>query len=143
VEEHLERADFENLEPRLKLLSSSPTASNSNFSSRKKVLMENQLDLTEQEMDYYEELVNSLAEKLEKVTQEKTDLQLKNSSLTESVNNLDEERRVLIARNDEFVEMLARKELEMTHFMKVEVFRRIAFVLNMLVGEGVVYGIFC
>jgi predicted nuclease with TOPRIM domain len=141
VEEHLERADFEILEPKFKLLSSSPTASNSNFSNRKKVLMENQLDLTEQEMDYYEELVNSLAEKLEKVTHEKTDLQPKNSSLTENVNNLDGERRLLTARNDEFVELLAQNELEMTHLRKVEVFRLIAFVLNVLVGEGVVYRI--
>jgi hypothetical protein len=40
----------------------------------KKVSMENNLELNQNELDYYEEIVNDLAEKLEFVTKERDDL---------------------------------------------------------------------
>ena len=42
---------------------------------QRSVFMENQLDLNESEMEYYEHIVNDLADKLEKVQEEKDDLQ--------------------------------------------------------------------
>ncbi len=62
------------------------------------VFMENQLDLNESEMEYYETVVNDLADKLEKMQEEKDDLQAISASLGERLQKLSQHKDEAVVR---------------------------------------------
>jgi hypothetical protein len=72
---------------------STPTALNlSGQSKQRSVFMENQLDLNESEMEYYEGVINDLADKLEKVQEEKEDLLDVSKALGEKLQRLGQQK---------------------------------------------------
>eukprot|EP01038_Epipyxis_sp_PR26KG_P008401 gene8401-11359_t len=77
-----------------------------------KVYMENQLDLNEAEMDYYENVVNDLVEKLERMKIENDDLQEKVLSHEEHIRNINEYQ----LRNDEAKNLVLQFDLERAEF---------------------------
>lgn len=68
--------------------------------------MENQLDLNESEMDYYEEVINDLAEKLKNVQEEKEELQAVSTSLGDRLQRLTQQK------NDEIQQLKNDHETE-------------------------------
>jgi chromosome segregation ATPase len=103
-------------------LNNSKTISNLSFQSVRKVYMENQLDLNTSELEYYEEMVNELAEKLEGANEEKDELQSicntlgdrlqqlsyqKEEALSKLVQEQDAERNDLLSRIDSLEASLA------------------------------------
>ncbi len=63
-----------------------------NSENRKKVIMQNQLDLNEKEVDYYENIVDDLVNKLEKISEEKEELELVADALKERLNEVSREK---------------------------------------------------
>lgn len=60
--------------------------------TQRSIFMENQLDLNESEMEYYEEVVNDLAEKLERMQEEKDDLQSISNALGDRLQRLSQQK---------------------------------------------------
>ena len=96
---------------------STPVAPTMAYSKRKKVLMENQLDLNENELDYYEDIVNDLAEKLEKMTQEKEDLQSVSSSLGGRLKIVNEEKNKILAESEKRIDSLEKVHCLNSYFI--------------------------
>lgn len=70
--------------------------------------MENQLDLNESEIDYFEEIINDLAERLEKMKEERDELQSITNSLGDRLQRISREK-------DEQIQDISRKlEREMS-----------------------------
>ncbi len=68
--------------------------------------MENQLDLNESEIDYFEEIINDLAERLEKMKEERDDLQ----SITNSLG--DRLQRISREKDEQAIEVQSKLENE-------------------------------
>lgn len=79
--------------------------------SQRSIMLENQLDLNESEMEYYEQIVNDLAAKLEKVTEERDDLADKVERLNEEKEELQDVSSSLGSRLQSVTE--AKLEIEM------------------------------
>eukprot|EP01032_Pedospumella_encystans_P014332 gene14332-16467_t len=62
------------------------------YRTQRSIFMENQLDLNESEMEYYEEVVNDLAEKLERMQEEKDDLQSISNALGDRLQRLSQQK---------------------------------------------------
>lgn len=72
---------------------STPSAMDlSGQSKHRSVFMENQLDLNESEMEYYEGVINDLADKLEKMQDEKEDLQDVSKALGDKLQKLGQQK---------------------------------------------------
>ena len=71
------------------------------YRTQRSIFMENQLDLNESEMEYYENIVNDLAEKLERMQEEKEDLQSISNSLGDRLQRLSQQKEeALLAAKD-------------------------------------------
>lgn len=78
-------------------------ADQSGYRTQRSIFMENQLDLNESEMAYYEEVVNDLAEKLERMQEEKDDLQSISNALGDRLQRLSQQKEeALVQASKEF-----------------------------------------
>jgi hypothetical protein len=99
----------------------------SGMRTQRSIFMENQLDLNESEMEYYEQIVDDLAEKLERMQEEKDDLQSISNALGERLQRLSQQKEeALVLASTEFegkrVAMEARiAELEASLSAKTQV----------------------
>ena len=66
--------------------------------TQRSIFMENQLDLNESEMQYYEEVINELAEKLERMKEEKDDLQSISSTLGDRLQRMGQQKEEALAQ---------------------------------------------
>jgi hypothetical protein len=91
----------------------SPSFDNSRISRHRSICMENQLELNESENDYYESIINELAEKLQLMKSQKEDLQ-------SICNSLGERLQIAGKDNEEKLrEVQARYEKEINEFKEV------------------------
>jgi predicted DNA binding CopG/RHH family protein len=84
------------------------------YRTQRSIFMENQLDLNESEMEYYEGVVNDLAEKLERMQEEKDDLQSISNALGERLQRLSQQKEdALVQASKEFEAKKAELELRL------------------------------
>jgi hypothetical protein len=69
-----------------------PVLDRIDYSKHKSIAMENQLDLNESEIDYFEEIINDLAERLEKMKEERDELQSITNSLGDRLQRISREK---------------------------------------------------
>jgi len=86
---------------------------------QKSIVMENQLDLNESEIDYYEDIVNDLAERLEKMKEERDELQFVSNALGERLQRLTREKEEELFNfriKVEELETSCESKIKVTHF---------------------------